>query len=202
MKVNLLHPLLLAVLVGACSTPATNTLPPPVAGLWHPAAVRVGQQVVFDASTTAAASAPASDPGAPGARVTGFRFEIATFPAIDQALPTLAWTFGAAGHYALRLVVTDDLGRQSSADSAIDVVPDLADACTGTTAPACASGACASGQCANFACAGDPACPALGGQSLTCDRGVCDMSGAVTTSVDAYGGEDVPTVNAADAGSP
>ena len=199
MKQNLWHPVVLVVLACSCSKAATPTLPPPIAGFWHPSAARVGEPVVFDASTTAVAQAPADDPGAAGARVTGFRFEIATFPAVDQALPTLSWTFNGAGHYALRLVVTDDAGRQSSVDSAIDIVADLADACTGASAPACGSGVCASGQCATFACAGDPACPALSGQTLACSDAACAVSAAPTPTDDAYGGDDVPTLGAADA---
>ncbi len=193
---------LLLLLVAGCAKTSANQTPPPIAGLWHPAAVRLGQEVVLDASSTAIGKAPDSDPGIAGTRVTGFRFEIATFAAVDRSGPTLAWTFFAPGHYALRLVVTDDLGRQSSVDSAIDVVADLADACTGTIADACSAGVCASGQCATFACAGDPACPAFNGHALTCDRGTCSLSPAPSATDDAYSGDDVPLIGPADAGSP
>lgn len=194
--------LVLALLTCSCSKTSTADLPPPLAGLWLPAAVRPGQAVVLDASSTAVATAPADDPGASGTRVTLFRFEIATFAAVERQVPNLSWTFPDPGHYALRLVVTDDLGRQSSVDSAIDVVSDLADACTGTVADACASGACASGQCAAFACAGDPACPSLNGHALVCDQGACVITPAIGSPDDAYGGDDVGAIGAADAPSP
>ena len=176
----------------------TSDMPPPIAGLWHPAAVRPGQEVVLDASTTAIRQAPLGDPGIAGNRIVLFRFEIATFAAVERPVPSLAWTFADPGHYALRLVVTDDLGRQAAVDSAIDVVADLADACTGAVADACESGACAAGQCATFACAGNPACPALGGGVLTCNRGFCTLAAAPSLTDDAYGGDDVSTVGAAD----
>lgn len=191
----------LTLLVISCSHTATETPPPPIAGLWHPAAVRLGQPVTLNAGTTAIGQAPVTDPGEPGTRVTHFRFEIATFPAVDQALPTLDWTFAQAGHFALRVVVTDDLGRTSSADSAIDVVANLAEACTGATAEACASGVCAAGQCAAFACAGAPACPpGVAGRALTCDRGMCAVNPAAASPEDAFGGDDVAPVGPADGG--
>ncbi len=192
---------LVLVLVG-CAKTSTTEPPPPIAGLWHPVAVRPGQEILLDASTTAIAKAPESDPGLAGTRIMGFRFEIATYPAVNRQLPTLPWTFTQPGHYAVRLVVTDDLGRQSSVESAIDVVADLAESCTGTAGDACYSGVCAASQCATFACAGDPACPAVGGHALWCDRGVCGLSPAPSATDDAYGGDDVSTIGAADAGSP
>lgn len=201
MKLNHRHILPFLVLA-ACSKTSALDVPPPVAGLWHPSAVRPGQEVVLDASATAVGQAPSDDPGAAGTRVTRFRFEVATFAAVERQVPNLAWTFAAPGHYALRLVVTDDLGRQSSVTSAIDVVADLADACTGTIADACASGACAAGQCAAFACAGDPACPAIAGHALACDRGVCSLAPVATASADAWSGDDVATIGAGDVGSP
>lgn len=192
----------LVLLASACSQPTTALMPPPLAGLWHPAAVRPGQSVVLDASTTAIGAPPADDPGIGGSRVTSYHFEIATFPAVDSAYPSLAWSFPDPGHYALRLVVTDDLGRQSSVDSSIDVVTDLADACTGTIADGCASGACAAGQCATFACAGDQACPVVNGRALVCDASVCAITTATLLSGDVYGGDDVGVIAAPDSGSP
>lgn len=195
--------LLLSLTASGCAkTLPTSDMPPPIAGLWHPAAVRPGQEVVLDASTTAIRQAPLGDPGIGGNRIVLFRFEIATFPGVERYVPSLPWTFTQPGHYALRLTVTDDLGRQGSVDSAIDVVADLAEACTGTVADVCPSGACAGGQCAAFACAGDPACPTLAGHALSCNRGVCDLAPAPSMTDDAYGGGDVPTIGAAADGSP
>lgn len=197
-----LHPILLLMALGACAKTSSVEIAPPLAGLWHPAAVRPGQEVVLDASPTAIAKAPDSDPGAAGTHAVSFRFEVATFPAVERTLPTLPWTFSQPGHYALRLVVTDDAGRQSSVVSAIDVVADLADACTGTADASCPTGLCAAGQCATFACAGAPACPGSGGQPMACDRGFCTLAPLATATDDAFGGDDVGSVGAADAGSP
>jgi hypothetical protein len=190
------------LLVAGCAQGKSADMPVPIAGLWHPAAVRLGEAVVLDASSTAIGKAPADDPGIAGSHVTLYRFEIATFAAVEQHVPNLLWSFTDPGHYAVRLVVTDDLGRASAVESAIDVVRDLADACTGTIADACESGACAAGQCATFACAGDPACSPLNGRALTCDHGACVVSASAGTADDAYGGDDVGAIGAADAGSP
>jgi hypothetical protein len=191
----------LALTLG-CAQGKSAEMPVPIAGLWHPAAARPGEVVVFDASSTAIGKPPSDDPGIGGARVTSYRFEIATFAAVERYVPNLSWTFADPGHYAVRLVVADDLGRESAVESAIDVVRDLADACTGTIAEACASGACTSGQCATFACAGAPACSTLNGRALTCDKGLCVVSAPATATEDAYGGGDVGAVGAADAGTP
>ena len=90
----------LAGLLGliACSQTTVTSAPPPVAGLLHPAAVRPGQPIVFDARTTAVGAATAGDPGLAGTRIVNFRYEVATFAAVEQALPELTWTFAQPGH--------------------------------------------------------------------------------------------------------
>ena len=191
----------LSWLVGlvACSQATVTSAPPPVAGLWHPAAVRPGQALVLDARTTAVGAGTAADPGLAGTHIVNFRFEVATFAAVEQALPQLTWTFAQPGHYAIRLQVRDDLGRESAVVSAVDVVADLGDACTGTDAPACASGVCAAAQCAALVCAGPAACPkVLAGHALVCSQGAC-VPPAMATETDAsVGGDDVGVVGSGD----
>lgn len=189
----------LALLVG-CSETATPTSPPPIAGFWHPAAVRPGQVLVFDASTSAVAKAPDSDPGRGGTRIVQFRFEVATFPAVEQQQPQLSWTFASPGHYAVRLVVQDDLGRVSEATSAVDVVADLAESCTGSAVDTCSTGICTASQCAALVCAGAEACPTLvAGQALGCSRGACVPVGAVNDAPGLVTGDDVGEVPGVDA---
>ncbi len=148
-------------------------LPAPVAGLAHPAVVRAGIPVVFDANPTRVAIV--KDRPDLSARISKFRFSTADgSPYTDQAGAQWSHTFAQAGGYDVALQVWDDRGGTSTASSRLLVVADLADTCTATDSTACDSGVCTGGACTKVACAGDVACEILANKAR-CVAGQCSI---------------------------
>lgn len=161
----------LFVLVACQDAVPPVKLPAPVAGLAHPAVVRAGVPVIFDANPTRIAVV--KDRPDLSARVRQFKFAAADgSPASWQASPQWTHTFAQPGSYDVAMTVWDDQGGTSDAQSHLLVVADLSDACTGTADAACDSGLCATGVCVRVACAGTPACDILGG-GAQCAAGQC-----------------------------
>lgn len=171
-----MHKLMVLALATA-ALPACQTekvapkLPPPVAGLAHPAMARAGQPVLFDANPTRVAVVT----GKPewSARIQRFRFAVADgSAAVDTAAPQWSHAFGQPGSYDVSLHVWDDHGGDSEVMSRVLVVADMADSCTGTTDATCDTGLCGSGACLQIACAADVACD-IAGATAKCNQGKC-----------------------------
>lgn len=164
--------LLIAALGCDDSSPAPS-LPPPVAALSHPGVARQGEVVTFSAANSAVATVQ----GRPdlSARLVRFRFQAADgSAAYETAAPQWQHAFAAPGLYGVAAEVEDDRGQVSAVQSSLQVVADLAEVCTGTVDPGCASGLCDHGVCALAACAGATACPAaLFGAAAACHNGYC-----------------------------
>jgi len=169
--------LMLAGLVStSCAdAPAPLVLPPPVAGLAHPAVVRAGIPVVFDAGPTRVAVVK-NRPDL-SATLRSLRFAAADgSAAVDQAQLQWSHTFAQPGTYDVSLAVWDDRGATSTARSQVLVVADLAAACTGTSDAACDTGLCTAGACVKVACAGPVACEIVGA-GAACTAGQCVKAG-------------------------
>jgi hypothetical protein len=164
---------LLATLAGCTDEAGPPALPPPVAGLSHPQVVRLGSP----AALSGASSAVATISGRPdlSARLVRYRFEVADGSEVaDRGTADWNHVFDRTGSFALALTVEDDRGQRSTVQSRIQVVADLADACTGTVDLGCPSGLCGNGTCTVVACAGDAACPkAWFGDQALCRDGLC-----------------------------
>ncbi len=165
---------LAAVGLAACEDATEPVkLPPPVAGLAHPAVVRAGLPVVFDANPTRVAVV--KDRPDLSARLSKYRFSTADgSPYVDQANAQWSHTFAQPGSYDVGLQVWDDRGGTSAATSRLLVVADLADTCTATDSAACDSGVCAAGACTKVACAADVACEILANKAR-CVAGQCTI---------------------------
>ncbi len=144
----------------ACQDPGlTVELPAPVAGLAHPQTVRVGQTLVMSAAPTAVALV--TDRPDLSARIARYRFEVSDgSPVYETGAPEWTHTFAQPGSYDILLAVQDDHGQGSTVRSHVDVVADMAAACTGTSDTGCESGLCGGEACLTVACAGAAACPA------------------------------------------
>ncbi|MBM4344885.1 MAG: PKD domain-containing protein [Deltaproteobacteria bacterium] len=159
--------------MGCAETVDPVKLPPPVAGLAHPAVARAGVPVVFDANPTRVAVV--KDRPDLSARISNFRFATADgSPYTDQAGAQWSHTFAQPGTYDVTLRVWDDKGGTSAAESRLLVVADLADTCTSTASAACDSGVCGGGVCTKVACAGDVACDILANKAR-CVAGQCSI---------------------------
>ena len=161
----------LCALSACADVVAPPNLPPPVAGLAHPAVVRARIPVIFDANPTRIAVV--KDRPDLSARVQQFKFAVADgSPAVYQASPQWSHTFAQPGNYDVAMAVWDDRGGTSDVQSRLLVVADLAEGCTGTVDAACDSGLCATGACVRIACAGAVACDIVGG-GASCTAGQC-----------------------------
>lgn len=169
------HLISIAVAATGCAASVEPLkLPAPVAGLAHPAIVRTGIAVIFDANPTRIAVV--KDRPDLSARVQKFRFAVADGSAyVDQVAPQWGHAFAQAGTYDVSLQVWDDQGGTSVAHSQLLVVSDLAASCTGTVAPQCDTGACSAGSCAKVGCAGAVACTILG-PAAKCIAGQCSIN--------------------------
>lgn len=159
--------------VGCQDEIPAKALPPPVAGLAHPAVARAGQTIVISAASTAVAQVT-NRPDL-SARIARFRFEVSDgTPLADTSAPEWTHAFAAPGSYDISVQVADDHGGVSTARSHIQVVLDMAAACTGTTDASCDSGLCGGEACLAVACAGKAACPETWlGPGADCQEGRC-----------------------------